>query len=85
MLSAAAGKRNWNVANVIGPFFGANATAAMGDCGEQAFKRQLYMSMISQVMYLKAQIESWRSQNIWGNTFCTIRDVWARPLPFWLL
>ena len=37
---------------MIGPFFGANATAAMGDCGEQAFKRQLYMSMISQVMYV---------------------------------
>ena len=70
MSSAAAGKRNWNVANVIGPFFGSNATtAAMRGSGEQAFKRQLYMSMISQVMYTKAQIESWRSQNIWGTTF----------------
>ena len=69
MSSAAAAKRNWNVANVIGPFFGTNATAAMRDSGEQAFKRQLYQSMISQVLYLKTQIESRRSQNIWGNTF----------------
>eukprot|EP01052_Picozoa_sp_SAG31_P009850 SAG31_NODE_527_length_14452_cov_4.274925_4_plen_1132_part_00 len=77
MSSAAAAKRNWNVANVIGPFFGANATAAMRDSGEQAFKRQLYQSMISQVLYLKTQIESWRSQNIWGNTFWMYNEIWA--------
>ena len=69
MSSASASKRNWNVANVIGPFFGDNATAGMREFGERAFKRQLYQSMISQVMFLKNEIEAWRSQNIWGNTF----------------
>ena len=47
--------------------------AALEDSGEAAFKRQLYQSMIGQVLNLKTEIESWRSQNVWGTTFwmCT--------------
>ena len=76
MSSPAASRRNWNVANVIGPFFGPNATSAMAAHGEAAFKRQLYQSMISQVLFMKTEIEAWRSQNLWGSTFWMYNEIW---------
>ena len=69
MASPSAAQRSWNVANVIEPFFGANATARLAEYGEVAFKRQLYQSMISQMLFLKTEMEAWRSSNIWGSTF----------------
>lgn len=38
----------------------------MGASGEAAFKSELYRSMISQVLFLKTEIEGWRSANVWG-------------------
>ena len=70
MLSAGAKNRNWNPSNVIATFFGAWSADAMLDSGEAAFKRQLYQSMIGQALFLKTEIEAWRSQNVWGTTFC---------------
>jgi hypothetical protein len=37
--------------------------------GEAAFKRSLYQSMIGQLLYVKTEIEAWRSQNVFGTTF----------------
>ena len=36
----------------------------MHETGEEAFKRQLYQSLISQTLYLKTMIQAWRSTNI---------------------
>jgi hypothetical protein len=76
MSSPSAAQRSWNVANVIGPFFGNNATARLAEYGEVAFKRQLYQSMISQVLFLKTEMEAWRSSNIWGSTFWMYNEIW---------
>lgn len=69
MLSAGAKDRNWNPSNVIETFFGEAAAAAMAESGEVAFKRQIYQSMVGQALFLKTEIEAWRSQNVWGTTF----------------
>ena len=34
----------------------------MAESGEAAFKRQLYHSMVGQLLFLKTEIEGWRSQ-----------------------
>jgi hypothetical protein len=69
------GGGGWNVSNVLSAYFGDTAVAALAESGEAAFKRQLYQSMIGQVLNLKTEIESWRSQNVWGTTF------WMSALP----
>jgi hypothetical protein len=68
MASNGAKTRNWNASNVIAKFFGPTAAVNMGRSGETAFKKQLYQSMIGQQLFLKTEIEAWRSQNLWGST-----------------
>ena len=67
MDSPAAKWRDWNASNVIGAFFGEHAVVGMEEVGAAGFQRQLYQSMIAQVLFLKAEIETWRAQNIWGS------------------
>jgi hypothetical protein len=70
MSTAAAKNRNWNASNVILAFFGPQAVyPGMAEAGEVAFKRQLYQSMIGQLLFLKTEIETWRSSNVFGTTF----------------
>ena len=54
---------------VVGTYFGAAAVAGMQQMGEAAFKRQLYVSMIAQLLYMKVTIEAYRSSNSWGTIF----------------
>eukprot|EP01052_Picozoa_sp_SAG31_P017367 SAG31_NODE_1185_length_9494_cov_5.602980_4_plen_268_part_00 len=61
--------RNWNPSNVITKFFGTGAANGMRDIGSTPFKRQLYQSMVGQLLFLKTEIEAWRSTNLWGSTF----------------
>ena len=74
MSSPGAANRDWNASNVITSFFGKDAAVAMGRYGEGAFKTQLYQSMIGQALFLKTEIEAWRSQNLWGSTIWML--VW---------
>ena len=75
MLTPGGKNRNWNPANVISTFFGTGAASAMSESGEVAFKRQLYQSMVGQLLFLKTEIEGWRSQNVWGTTFWMFNEV----------
>lgn len=69
--------RNWNVSNVIKTFFGDTAVAVgMQQSGETAFKRQLYQSMVSQVLFMKVAVEAWRSTNVFGTLFWMYNEVW---------
>ena len=38
----------------------------LNECGADALQRQLYFCMFGQALYMKAQVEGWRSNNIWG-------------------
>ena len=80
MLTPGAKDRNWNPSNVISTFFGTGAASAMSESGEVAFKRQLYQSMVGQLLFLKTEIEGWRSQNVWGTTFWMYNEVCLDPL-----
>ena len=76
MNSAAAAQRNHNVSSVIGTYFGAAAvTKGMQEVGEAAFKRQLYQSMIAQLLWMKVTIESYRSSNGWGTIFWMVSQT----------
>ena len=73
MSTAAGAQRNWNVSNVIYTYFGVNAVVSgMKQSGEAAFKQQLYQSAIGQLLFLKTEIESWRSSNVWGTTYVRV-------------
>jgi hypothetical protein len=77
MSTPASALRNWNVSNVIGTYFGLDAvTAGMQHKGERAFKTQLYQSLIGQLLFMKVQIESFRSQNMWGALFWMFNEIW---------
>ena len=76
MSTEAAQNRNWNETNVIFQFFGDAAAAGMRETGEAAFKRQLYQSMVGQLLFLKTEIEAWRSQNMWGTTIWMYNEIW---------
>ena len=76
MASKGASDRNWNVSNIIYAFFGPQATIDMGRSGEVAFKKQLYQSMIGQALFLKTEIEAWRSQNVFGTTIWMLNEIW---------
>ena len=47
----------------------------MARVGEAAFKRQLYQSMIGQLLYIKVTIEAYRSSNAW------VRAIVYRTVP----
>ena len=83
MDSAAAAQRNHNVSTIIGTFFGVDAvTRGMRQVGRAAFQRQLYQSMIAQLLNMKATIEAYRSSNGFGTIFCETQPIrMIAPLP----
>jgi hypothetical protein len=76
MNTAAAAQRNHNVSAIIGTFFGVDAVEQMQQVGREAFQRQLYQSMIAQMLFMKVTIESYRSSNGWGTLFWQYNDIW---------
>ena len=76
MSSPGALNRNWNASNIIAVFFGPEASVEMGRYGEAAFKKQLYQSMVGQALFLKTEIEAWRSQNVFGTTIWMYNEIW---------
>ena len=69
-------QRNWSPENIINVFFGPAAAAGMAKSGEAAFKRQLYQSLVGQALFLKTEIEGWRSQNVFGTTIWMYNEMW---------
>jgi len=44
--------------------------------GRAAFQRQLYQSMIAQLLFMKVTIEAYRSSNAWGTIFWMFNEIW---------
>eukprot|EP00040_Diaphanoeca_grandis_P031996 m.192725 g.192725 ORF g.192725 m.192725 type:complete len:1196 (-) comp32480_c0_seq1:201-3788(-) len=65
--------RNWPVDTVITGFFGPQE---LNKTGEFAFKKQLYQSMLGQALFLKTEIETWRSTNNFGTTIWMYNEIW---------
>eukprot|EP01046_Picozoa_sp_COSAG06_P013433 COSAG06_NODE_813_length_12161_cov_3.785193_9_plen_99_part_00 len=47
----------------------------LNETGAPAMQRQLYFCLFGQALYLKAQIEGWRSGNIWGMLIWQFNEV----------
>jgi len=63
--------RNWPVDNVILSYFGGDIHD-LDAHGETEFKKQMYQSMIGQLLFLKATIEGWRSTNVFGTLMASV-------------
>ena len=48
----------------------------LNETGAEALQRQLYFCMFGQALYMKAQVEGWRSNNIWGLLTWQYNEVW---------
>ena len=57
-------QRNYPCDNIIAVYFGSKHN--LSEVGEEAFKKQLYLCMIGQALYMKSTIESRRSRNELG-------------------
>lgn len=55
--------RNYGCERWIYSYF---RTINLNQTGAAAFQRQLYFCMLGQALFLKAQVEGWRANNIWG-------------------
>ena len=44
--------------------------------GPASFQRQLYFCLFGQALYMKAQIEGWRADNIFGLLLWQYNEVW---------
>ena len=44
--------------------------------GARAFQKQLYFCMFAQGLHMKAQVESWRANNIWGMLLWQYNEIW---------
>lgn len=64
---ATGGNRNHGPGAMV-QMFGAAAVNVTAT-GEKAFKRQLYQSMVAQMLLMKAHIEALRSSNVFGTSF----------------
>jgi hypothetical protein len=71
--SAASYYRNWPVDNVIVSYFGPQD---LSSTGEAALKKQLYQSMIGQGLFMKTEIEGWRSSNVFGTIIWMFNELW---------
>lgn len=73
-------ERNWNPDNVILSYFGMHQD--LNATGIVAFKKQLYQSMISQGLFIKSEIDGWRSSNVWGTLIWQylLWSIWRSPL-----
>ena len=68
-------KRNYPCDNLISYYFDLDK-AKPGEVGELAFKRQLWMCMMSQALELKGDIETRRSTNTYGVIVWQFNEIW---------
>ena len=59
-----------------GFIYGVFGVVDLNQTGTEAFQRQLYLCMFAQALRMKAQIESWKSKNIWGLLLWQYNEIW---------
>uniref|UniRef100_A0A7S0IZA9 beta-mannosidase n=1 Tax=Calcidiscus leptoporus TaxID=127549 RepID=A0A7S0IZA9_9EUKA len=69
-------ERNYPGDNMIVSYFGPKADAYFNSSGERVFKKQLYQSMLSQALNVKAMIESRRARNELGVLVWQYNEIW---------
>jgi beta-mannosidase len=67
-------QRNYAVDTLISAYF--NNTGNLDEVGEDAFARQLYMSMISQSLIIASEVQTQRSRNSYGLLLWQLNEIW---------
>ena len=84
-MSATLSKENWGLHSA--PFHERNYPCEewiysyfklidLSKTGTAALQQQLYFCMFGQALRLKAQVEGWRANNIWGLLLWQFNEVW---------
>jgi beta-mannosidase len=74
-------ERNYSCDSHIQAYFG-YTEASLSESGSAAFQKQLYMCLIAQTLWMKGEIESRRSRNMYGNLVrCGGSWSWPEPKP----
>lgn len=68
-------QRNYPMDTIVAAYFGSGMYSADA-VGEDAFARQLWISMISQALSLASNIETRRSHNTWGTLIWQLNEIW---------
>jgi beta-mannosidase len=68
-------ERNYPGDPLILSYFGLKA-ADLDVVGVESFQRQLYLNMLGAGLQRKANIESWRSTNIWAMLMWQLNEIW---------
>ena len=68
-------KRNYPCDSTIHAYFG-NENLYLHEVGEAAFRRQLYLCMIAQTLWMKGEIEMKRSHNVFGLLIWQMNENW---------
>ena len=70
-------ERNYPCDPIILSYFNSSRTPINLDkVSEASFKKQLYLCMLGAGLQRKADIESWRSGNIWGTLLWQLGEIW---------
>ena len=69
-------ERNYPCDSLIVTFFGTQSAASFNVTGEANFKRQLYLCMLSQSLYMKSDIEGRRGRNELGLIVWQYNEIW---------
>jgi beta-mannosidase len=68
-------QRNYPQDNILSDTFG-TALFRPDEVGEDAFARQLYMSLVAQALLLSSDIRARRSHNTWGTLIWQLNEIW---------
>jgi beta-mannosidase len=67
-------ERNYPADTRIAAYFGDDVM--LDEVGPKAFQRQLYLSMMAQALWVKGQIETFRSGNSYGALIWQMNEIW---------
>ena len=67
-------ERNYPCDPIILSYFGGSVD--LDARGEAALKQQTYLCMLGQALQRKADVESWRSGNVWGSLLWQLAEIW---------
>ena len=69
-------QRNYPMDSIIASYFGVALLPSLDDVGVFAFKRQLYLAMLSTALQQKSHVETLRAAPTWGIVIWQLNEVW---------
>ena len=67
-------ERNYPCDPIVLSYFGQHMN--LSEVGQFPFKKQMYLCMLGAALQRKADVESWRSTNIFGSLMWQLNEIW---------